>query len=223
LFNKKGKYKMKKILFAISMLVIAALACGSQTPSSSASTPDIKAMSTQIAATLMASLTQPASGSNPANTDVPPATEPPANTQGTTRDNPYPLGAPVDLGSDMTLTVVNVTRPADQAVASGNMFNPTPEAGLEYAEVAVQIKCNKASSEKCSPILTQLKAVGADGQVHDNEFMMAGVPGLLDMTTEFFGGATIKGNVLFLLPKGDDTVVLFSENILGGSTYFAIK
>ena len=212
---------MKKILFAISILVIAALACGSQTPSSSASTPDINAMSTQIASTLMASLTQPA-GANPANTDVP-ATQQPANAQGTTRDNPYPLGTPVDLGSDMTLTVVSVTRPADQMVASGNMFNPTPEAGLEYAEVAVQIKCNKASSEKCSPILTQLKAVGADGQVHDNEFMMAGVSGLLDMSTEFFGGATIKGNVLFLLPKGDDTVVLFSENIVGTSTYFAIK
>lgn len=75
----------------------------------------------------------------------------------------------------MLLTILTVNRPADQQVAAGNMFNPTPAVGLEYATVQIQVQCGKSANDKCTFYPSEIKSVGSDGQVHDTAFVV-GVP-----------------------------------------------
>jgi hypothetical protein len=159
--------------------------------------------------------TAPTSSGSPNSSSGTPA-------QGSTRDNPISMGTAADIGQYMSAIVINVTRPADSQVAKGNMFNSTPEANLEYMIVELQIKCTASANEKCSPILTMFKAVGADGIVHETAYV-AGIPNELDTNGELFGGSTVKGNLTYLVPKGDSSVVLFTEQIFGKTIYMSLK
>jgi hypothetical protein len=141
---------------------------------------------------------------------------------GNTRSNPYPFGTTVDIGSYMMAKVVSVVRPANKNVSDYNEFVATPEASKEYIQVNLEIQCTQSSNDKCSPILSQIKAVGADGIVHDPEILVD-YPNSLNMNSEFFGGSTLKGNLVYLVPKEDSSVVLFSESLFGSPVYFAVK
>jgi predicted nucleic acid-binding Zn ribbon protein len=158
-----------------------------------------------------------ATSGTPAPTDIP--TLPPA---GESRNNPVPAGTVVNIGGDMTLTIVNAIRPADSIVMNGNQFNTQPEANLEYVLVEVQVACNKSSNDKCYFAASEIKAVGADGNIHEAETFIAGVDGMIE-SGEFFGGATRTGKMFFIVPKDDKSVVLFYDPLLFGDTvYFAI-
>ncbi|MGD2145846.1 MAG: hypothetical protein PVH41_04030 [Anaerolineae bacterium] len=61
-----------------------------------------------------------------------PTTEPTAAPSGASRASPSPDGSQVTV-NDLTLVVLQATRPADQIVAGGSRLNPTPEPGQEYA------------------------------------------------------------------------------------------
>jgi predicted nucleic acid-binding Zn ribbon protein len=158
-----------------------------------------------------------ATSGTPAPTDIP--TLPPA---GESRNNPILAGTVVNIGGDTTLTIVNATRPADSIVMNGNQFNTQPEANLEYVLVEVQVACNKSSNDKCYFAAFEIKAVGADGNIHEAETFIAGVDGMIE-SGEFFGGATRTGKMFFIVPKDDKSVVLFYDPLLFGDTvYFAI-
>jgi hypothetical protein len=189
---------MNKLKIVISVFALVALAC--------------VCTSTAPGVTPQPIETQGGSASQPAA----------APSEGSSRDNPYPVGTAVDVGSNMLITVGTVTRPADKKVQQYNEFNDTPEPTLEYMQVEIQAKCTKPASDTCSLILASIKAVGADGQVHDPA-LVAGIPNELDTTTEFFGGSTKTGNLMFLVPKGDQTVVLIVEVLLSPNIYLAVK
>jgi len=138
---------------------------------------------------------------------------------GESRSNPIPAGTIVKIGGDMTLTITNVTRPADSIVMSGNQFNTQPEANLEYLLVDIQVVCNKSSDDTCYFAASEMKAVGADGNVHEVESFIVGVDGLLE-SGEFFGGATRTGKMFFIVPKDDKSVVLFYDPMLFGNTIY---
>ena len=159
----------------------------------------------------------------PAPTDTPaPTSTPTLPPAGEARDNPVPAGMPVDIGGNMTLTIVGATRPADNIVSSGNMFNTKPEANQEYVQVDIQIVCNKSSNDTCYFAASAIKAVGADGNVHDAETFLSGIDGMIE-SGEFFGGATRTGKMFFIVPKDDKSVVLFYDPLLFGDTiYFAL-
>ena len=142
---------------------------------------------------------------------------------GETRDQPYPADAVVEIGDDMQLSILGVARPANDLVEQGNMFNNTPTPDQEYLVVRLHVQCNKPSNDKCTFSGWYFHAVGADGLVRD-EASVAGIPEDLDSTTEFFGGASIEGNLVFLVPAGDARVVLFYEPLFFGSPiYIALQ
>lgn len=150
-----------------------------------------------------------------------PTFTPTLSPAGASRDNPVAAGTAFDVGGDMLLTIVSATRPADDIVRLGNQFNSEPEPGQEYILVDVQVACNKATSDKCNFSTYNIKAVGADGTVRDDESFIAGVDGLLE-SGEFFGGATKTGKMFFIVGKDDESVVLFYESFFGDPIYFAL-
>ena len=142
------------------------------------------------------------------------ATERPAPTPttaplGSSRSNPAPAGSEVII-SDITIKVGEVTRPADDIVAAGNMFNSAPEPGNEYIMVTVSVVCNKSSDATCQLSCLDFKLTGSSGSIHDAETMMDGVAGLLpDLNhREFFGGSTTTGGMIFEVVQGETDLVL---------------
>jgi hypothetical protein len=170
---------------------------------------------------------KPAAQVLPANTAgvQEPTKVPPTETSvpyGNTRENPYPMNTPVDIGGDMEITVLGVERPANAKVAEGNMFNATPEPGSEYMIVSVGVKCNKPSNEKCTFSPFEFKVVGSDGQVQD-QASVAGVHSALESFPEFFGGSILGGGMVYLVKESDARTVLFYDPLFTEKLiYFAV-
>lgn len=142
--------------------------------------------------------------------------------QGKTRNNPIPLNTEKNLGR-MSFAITGVTRPADDIVVAGNMFNTKPEPSQEYLMIEARTVCLRDPSEKCLFTPSEFKAVGSDGNIVDAQFVVSGVPGQFDRG-ETFGGSIKVGRLFFLVPKGDPGVVIFYEALLFGTpTFFAIQ
>lgn len=157
----------------------------------------------------------------PTPTPIPP-TLPPA---GSSRDNPAPVGVPVEIG-EFVVVVNEVVRPADQIVAAGNMFNSEPEAGEEYVKVVVSITCAAILNDKCSVSPFNFEMYGSRGIIHKAEFMLAGIDGMLE-STEMLKGAILENKSLFFLAGADETnlVMEFDAGVIfrfRASAYFAI-
>lgn len=164
----------------------------------------------------------PTSTAGPTPTKVP--TIAPTKELGKTRDQPLPRNSFVDIGGNMQVMITDVKRPANDIVAQGNMFNDTPVPGAqEYMLVKLHVECKKPSNEKCNFDRFEFKTVGADGQVHD-EASVAGIPLEFEPYAEFFGGAALDGNMVFLVPQGDTSVVLFHDPLFfGDPVYIALQ
>jgi hypothetical protein len=144
----------------------------------------------------------------------------PTKELGKTRDNPLPRDSVVDISGDMQVMVTDVRRPANDVIAQGNMFNDTPVPNMqEYMIIKLHVECKKSPNEKCSFSDYEFKAVGADGQVHDPA-LVAGLSQAFEPFAEFFGGASLDGNIAFLVPQGDSSVVLFHEPLLFGDPVY---
>lgn len=155
---------------------------------------------------------------DPTKTPIPTQTTP----LGITRDNPYPLGVPVDIGGQRLLTVEFVTRPADDLVRNGNMFNPTPEADAEFILVDIRVECQKGTNDKCVFTTFGLKSISLSGQIQDQQFV-AGIPNKLEATSEFFGGGYVEGSVIFKVDKNDNKPIMIYDQLFGSSIYFSLQ
>jgi hypothetical protein len=152
-----------------------------------------------------------------------PTSRPTISNAGKTRDNPFPKDAKVDIGGGMMMSVVFVTRPADDIIHGVNQFYATPEASEEYILIDVHVDCQKSSNEKCSFDRFQLKTVGASGNVREQPILI-GIPNELEAMSEFFGGASIDGSVVFLVTKDDSsTVLIYDPLFVGNSVYIALQ
>jgi hypothetical protein len=123
-----------------------------------------------------------------------------------------PVGTAVDIGNDMSLTILDVTRPADDIVANGSSFNTTAPEGEEFIRVDVDVACNSEPGTKCSFYPTVMKAVLGDGSMRDLQTFIEGVDDW-DTTLEVEGGATKQGFVLFIVPKSESTLVVSYNDI----------
>jgi len=200
--NRKSAY----IVLVVLALIVATWACGE-------STPEVRV---------------PEATPKPGETQSATATERLASTPttappGSARSNPAPVGAEVTI-DDMTMKIIEVTRPADDIVAAGNMFNATPEPGNEYIMVTISGVCNKSSDVTCQlNSYFDFKLTGSSGSVRDPEMMVAGVAGLLE-TAEFFGGVTVTGGMIFEVAQDETDLILIYEPLLGMSkAYLAVQ
>lgn len=161
---------------------------------------------------------QPSVIPEPAATPVP-TSIPPLPLPGTSRDNPVPAETAVRIGDDRVLTIVEAVRPADDIIRRASEINDEPETGQEYLQVRVQVACNKPLNEKCYFDTDEIKAVGADGNIREAEWVIIGIEGQME-SGEFFGGSVRSGKMFFIVSKGDRKVVLFHDPWLNGDDVY---
>ena len=192
----------KKSLFwlAILVLVLATLACGSSNNEVVVNPPDAEEGEEAVEAEEVEEIE---------------ATEGPK--VGTARSNPAPAGSEV-VTDKMAFVITGTTRPADDIVSAGNMFNTEPESDQEYIFVDVEVTCQKSTDDKCTIYPTSsFSLIGTSGVVYDPEIMLAGVEGLFEiLDTEFYGGSTVSGSLPFIINQADTDLVLVYEPILFG-------
>lgn len=123
-----------------------------------------------------------------------------------------PAGTAVDIGNNLTLTVLDVTRPADDLVANGNSFNTTAPEGEEFIRVDVEVTCNGDTGTTCTFYPTVMKAVLSDGSPRDLQTFLEGVDDW-DTAVEVEGGATEQGFVLFIVPASETNLVISYQDI----------
>lgn len=186
----------KRLIVALIVFALATLACGG-----TSSSPKVN---------------PPANDSVSRNTKQ---TEGPK--VGTARSNPAPAGSEV-IADKMAFTITDIIRPANKLVKAGNQFNSLPDDGLEYIFVEINVTCKKSSDEKCSvnPYFN-MKLVGSEGIEYDPDIFIAGVKNILD-SKEFYGDASVKGYVPFIVSEGETDFVLLYDPFLGDTFYLAL-
>ena len=123
-----------------------------------------------------------------------------------------PAGTAVDIGNEMTLTILDVTRPADDLVANGSVLNATAPAGEEFMRVDLEVTCNSDPETPCTFYPTVMKAVLGDGSTRDLQTFIEGVEDW-DTSIEIEGGATRNGFLLFIVPKSEGSIVVSYTDI----------
>ena len=133
-----------------------------------------------------------------------------------------PAGTAVNIGNDLTLTVLGVTRPADYIVANGSFLNTTPPEGEEFLQVDVQVTCNGGTGTQCSFYPTVMKAVLSDGSTRDLQTFIEGVDDW-DTSFDVEGGVTEDGFLLFIVPQSETDLILSYQDIYAGEpAYFQV-
>jgi len=152
------------------------------------------------------------------------APEPTATKKsGTARSNPAPAGSEV-VADDMAFVISGSTRPADEIVTAGNMFNTEPESDQEYIFVTIDVTCQKSGDDKCTLYPTSnFTLIGQSGVVYEPEILLSGVEGLFDfLDTEFYGGSTISGSLPFIVSQTDTDLILIYDPFLGDTFFLAV-
>jgi hypothetical protein len=123
-----------------------------------------------------------------------------------------PAGSPVDIGNNMVLIVLDVTRPVDDIVASGSVLNTTPPEGEEFMQVDMEVTCSSAPGTKCTFYPTVMKAALSDGSTRDLQTFIEGVDDW-NTAVEIEGGAIEQGFLLFIVPKSETDLVISYQDI----------
>ena len=147
---------------------------------------------------------------------LPTSTMPP----GTSQSNPARVGSDI-YADNMIFVISGSVRPADGIVSSGDMFNSQPGQWQQYIFVTLKVTCDTPSNQQCHLSQFNMKLSGSDGIVKYPERLISGVDGILE-DTDFYGGATISGNVPFIISLGNSHVVLIYESLSGDSFYLAL-
>jgi hypothetical protein len=132
-----------------------------------------------------------------------------------------PAGTAADIGSDMTLTIENVTRPADNLVADGSVLNTTPPEGEEFIQVDLEVSCNSDSGTPCTFYPTVMKVILSDGSTRDLQIFIEGVDDW-DTAVEIESGETEDGFLLFIVPTSETDLVLSYQDLSAQPVYLQL-
>jgi hypothetical protein len=140
---------------------------------------------------------------------------------GTARSNPAPIGS-VITADNMKFEILGSTRPADDIIMSGNMFNTEPEEGEEYILIEMKIQCMKDEDDTCNISQFSFKLIGDEGVTYDAEWLVSGVDGLLE-SEEFYGGGVVTGSLPFIIKETDEDLIFIYEPFLGDKFYMSVQ
>ena len=145
-------------------------------------------------------------------------TQPPA---GASRFNPAPVNTKVQIDG-MSLSITEVVFPANTPVREGSLWNPTPEPTANYIFVGLAATCNLAVESSCRLSGLEFSLVDTAGIGHNPRLLIAGVPGKFE-GSEFFGGATKQGYLIFVVDGEPADYVLKYEALFGGEAYLQLN
>ncbi len=147
-----------------------------------------------------------------------------SSAQGTTRENPYPLGTEIS-SKDWKVVINSVTFNANDAVAAANEFNDPPADGKEYVLInyTATYVGNEAGGE--SPAFVSVDYVTPDGVTIDGTDSMAVAPDAFDSLTTLYNGASVTGNVVRAVPvdRAQDGVLAVRPGLLADKVFVAVK
>ena len=140
---------------------------------------------------------------------------------GASRFNPAPPTTEVQI-DDMSLSITDVVFPANALVRDGSLWNPTPEPAADYILVGIAATCNLPSESSCRLSGLEFSLVDTSGIAHNPRLLIAGVSGKFE-GSEFFGGATKAGYLLFVIEGEPTDHVLKYEALFGGEAYLRLN
>lgn len=159
-------------------------------------------------------------GAKEGTEDTDEADEPEQQAGGTagTREDPLPLGTPIE-GGDWVVTVNEVTPDATDAVMAGNQFNDAPAEGTQYLLADVTVEYTGDESEMIM-LGTGFAFVTATGETIDTGDAFVVGPDELDTAQELYNGGTAQGNVVLQVPEGADGLLRVTTGMFGGEKTF---
>ncbi len=211
--------KFSKPLFIVLLvLLIVTLACGSTSDVSVESPSDVEE---EDAPQIVEEVDEPEE--EVVETEEEQNAEPVEETKevGTARSNPAPVGSVV-TADDMAFEILGSTRPADDIIMSGNMFNTEPEEGEEYILIEMKIECLKDSDDTCSISPFNFQMIGDEGITYDAEWFVSGVEGILE-SEEFYGGAVVSGLLPFIVQETDGDLIFVYDPLWGDKFYMSVQ
>jgi hypothetical protein len=168
--------------------------------------------------------------------EVGPASAPPAPDTGKathegagkddlgTRDNPAPLGTPVEVDStagtvDWEVTLGPAALDADDVITAENRSTEAAPTGMQYAMVPVTVVYR--GTERGTPWAElAVDFVSADGAIHTSSDSFAVAPTPLTDVEELSSGASGTGNVVVAVPTADVEKGNWSLSTVSGERYF---
>lgn len=205
---------MKSVLHTRTAIAVALLlgltACGDTASPAEEDAPAAAGSSTASA---------PA-GAEEETEDAEEADEPEQQAGGTagTREDPLPLGTPIE-GGDWVVTVNEVTTDATDAVMAANQFNDAPAEGTQYLLADVTVEYTGDESEMIM-LGTGFAFVTATGETIDTGDAFVVGPDELDTAQELYNGGTAQGNVVLQVPEGADGLLRVTTGMFGGEKTF---
>lgn len=205
---------MKSVLHTRTAIAVALLlgltACGDTASPAEEDAPAAAGSSTASA---------PA-GAKEDTEDTDEADEPEQQAGGTagTREDPLPLGTPIE-GGDWVVTVNEVTPDATDAVMAANQFNDAPAEGTQYLLADVTVEYTGDESEMIM-LGTGFAFVTATGATIDTGDAFVVGPDELDTAQELYNGGTAQGNVVLQVPEGADGLLRVTTGMFGGEKTF---
>jgi len=128
-----------------------------------------------------------------------------------TRENPVPIGTPVDLGDGWQIAVLSVIPDATNVVLKENQFNAPPEPGNQFFLARIQVKYTGSGSDTFGGGY-RLQAVGPSSVGYSTFRNSAGViPDPLP-DSELFSGGVIEGNIGWEIKSSDASTLVMYDN-----------
>lgn len=209
---------MKSVLHTRTAIAAAALllgltACGDTASPAEEDAPAAAGSSTASAPTAAEEETEDTEEAEEAD-------EPEQQAGGTagTREDPLPLGTPIE-GGDWVVTVNEVTPDATDAVMAANQFNDAPAEGTQYLLADVTVEYTGDESEMIM-LGTGFAFVTATGETIDTGDAFVVGPDELDTAQELYNGGTAQGNVVLQVPEGADGLLRVTTGMFGGENTF---
>ena len=165
----------------------------------------------------------PTSRPKPTSTPRPRYTPTPSYREyGRTRNQPMPVGKPIEFTDGTVINVESVTQNANQMIKRHDAWTEPPPSGHQFLLVNI-----KVSNQGNEPIdiywaVTELSLVGKSNVSYDQGIECWTYPNELDINKTIFPGGSLSGNICFTVKSSDvDSLVMYYEtfNLLGDDEY----
>ena len=121
---------------------------------------------------------------------------------------PGTIGFSVPMAGTLAVGVTSVTRPANELLLREDPSNPPPSEGHEYIVVSVSVECIGPEQSQCAaPGNLQFRVLAADGKSYEELAASTTLPKPLRVPQQT-PQTLVQGNIAFLIPIGDDNLVM---------------
>ncbi len=134
-----------------------------------------------------------------------------------------------DVTNGWTVTAQAYESDATAAVMAANEFNTAPPAGQRYITIHLSASfTGRTDTQKSTVSDLSLRAVGAKGVAYNSYDCSASLATPLETFTDVFTGATVAGDVCFLIDDSDaDSLRLYIEtydtHLDNTTTFFSLR